>query len=173
MSVRNRTARIEGIAMETKAAELINLIEGALAASAFAKTASTSPVRLAALALEFEAPGSAALHEADRGSQPTLGREFVQDALRVVVTRIVEHGARCCQLCEDEFGRGGAAGLRDVEQPAVPLDDAQVLEHGHLAARDRARHGQHRAAERRSPSLLERNRPLRAPLSDPGARKPR
>ena len=54
----------------------------------------TSRARLVAFALKLEAPGGAALGKADGGAQDTLSREFVHDALRVVVARVVEHGAR-------------------------------------------------------------------------------
>ena len=82
---------------------------------------------LVALALVLEAL-EAAPGEANRCSQGLLFREFVHDALRVVVARIHEYGALVVQLGEHELGRRTAAGLRDVDQPAVALDDAQVLE---------------------------------------------
>ena len=45
-----------------------------------------------------------------------------------VVARVLEHGARGSQFGEHRLGRRSAAGLRDVDQPAVALDDAQGLE---------------------------------------------
>src|SRR5688572_28060709 len=95
----------------------------------------SAPAALISLAFEFEALGAAALEEADRGAQAAVGRELVRDALRVVMPRILENGARFGQLDERELGRRSAARLRDVDQPAVALDDAQVLERAHLPLR--------------------------------------
>ena len=89
------------------------------------------------------------------------------------MARVLEHGARAAQLGKHELGRRSAAGLRNVDQPAVALDDSQELERGHPAARDRARHAEHRAAERWAPSLLDGRRPVRASRSDPRAGQPR
>ena len=70
---------------------------------------------LMVVGLELEAPRGTARHEADRGGQAALSRTLVSDALRIVVTRIVEHGARRGQLRKDELGRRQAAGLCDVD----------------------------------------------------------
>src|SRR5690606_27542553 len=96
--------------------------------------------------------------EADRGGQVPVRRKLVHDALREVVARVFEHGTPgaglAAELGEDELRRRTAAGLGDVDQPAVPLEDAQVLEGPQPVARDGARHAKHCAAQRWTPALL-------------------
>jgi hypothetical protein len=87
------------------------------------------------------------------------------------VARVVEHRPLRPELGQHELGRLAPAGLRHVDQPAVALDDPQVLEADHLAARvDGAGHGQHGTAQRRAPTLFDRS--AGTPPAHPGAGQP-
>lgn len=78
---------------------------------------------LAGLALELKAPRSTAFGVADCRGQATLRGQFVDDAFRIVVARVVENGTRWTQFCKHELSRRGAARLRDVNQASVSLND--------------------------------------------------
>ncbi len=93
---------------------MLSRSEASLCHQAYTGSPYSAPATLLALALELEAFGAAAIDETDEGAQGTFVREFVHDALRGIVARVLEHGARGAELREHKLSRRTATGLSDV-----------------------------------------------------------
>src|SRR4026207_476324 len=82
---------------------------------------------------------------ADAGFQRAIGLLRVGNHFGKVVRLVFEDRAVCGDRRQPEFGWRTSTRLGDVNQGAVPLDDAQEFEGNHPIALDSARDGEHRA----------------------------
>src|SRR5215813_5705025 len=90
---------------------------------------------------------------ADARFERAVALPAVSDHLRKIVRRILEGRTVGGDFGQHEVGGRTSIRLRDIDESAVALDDSQEFECDHAIGLQRPRHGEHRAAGRRRPSL--------------------
>ncbi len=96
---------------------------------------------LLSLALEVDSSRRSALDVSNGCTQSPFRREFVENPLGIIVSRVFEHCACRAPFCQNEFRRIAASRLHIAHSPVLRYEDTRTK---HLPAGiDRTRYGEH------------------------------